>query len=102
MKKFIYITAFTILGVQLQFLVHSFLEIIYIKLLLLNFGVYSFGLEWSQLYDIHRVITVILLVAGIAFGFWQGHFWWKYIYVDKKIEGKFKNRKGFIWKILKY
>ncbi len=102
MKKIVYIVAFIILGVLLQFLLHSLLEQSYIYFLLKDFNTFSLGFNWEQLYIAHKIITVLFLVAGALFGFLQGKYWWKYIYVDKKIEHKFKGKKGLFWKIIKY
>lgn len=102
MKKIVYIVAFTILGILLQFLVHSFFEQNYIYFLLKDFDTYSFGFSWAQLYMAHKIISALFFIGGALFGFYQGKYWWKYIYVDKKIEYKFKNKKGLFWKILKY
>ena len=80
MKKKIYIGAFTLFGILLQFLIHAVVEIWYISLLLHNFSKYSFGLSWNQLYIVHHIGTVILLLAGIFFGFLAGKFFWNKIY----------------------
>ena len=84
MKKRIYITAFVLLGVLLQFLVHGLVEQWYIGLLIDDFGAYSFGLSWQQWFFVHQSGTLVLLIIGILFGFWQGTFWWKKLYVDKR------------------
>jgi hypothetical protein len=80
MKKIIYIAAFTALGLLTQFILHAAIEIWYIGLLLSNFNKYGLGLNWNQWVLIHHAGTVLLLIAGIAAGFWQGKFWWKKIY----------------------
>jgi len=80
MKKKIYITLFVILGIFLQLLIHGLVEIWYIGLLINNFQKYSLGLSWPQWFLIHHIATVILFIAGVLFGFWQGKFWWKRIY----------------------
>ena len=80
MKKTIYIASFTFLGILLQFLIHGLFEAWYIGLLMSDFTKYSFGLSWSQWFLIHHTGTIILLVAGIVFGFWQGKLWWGKIY----------------------
>lgn len=102
MKKIVYITAFTVLGILLQFLLHSFVEQNYIYFLLKYFDTFSLGLSWNQLMIVHKIFSLLLLLGGILFGFLQGKYWWKYIYVDKKLEKKFKNKKGLFWKIIKY
>lgn len=97
MKKKIYIIAFTILGILLQFLIHAGIEIWYIGLLLSDFQKYSFGFSWQQWFIIHHIGTVILFIAGASFGFWQGKFWWRKIYENPR----FKQSKCLTKEILK-
>jgi len=84
MKKHLYITAFTFLGILLQLFIHGILEIWYIGLLLKNFETYGLGLSWARWFLIHHIATIVLLIAGIIFGFWQGNYWWRRIYESKK------------------
>ncbi len=79
-KKTIYIISFIFLGILLQFLVHELVEIWYIGLLTKDFSKYGFGISWDNWYIIHHLASVVLLVAGVIFGFWQGKFWWRKIY----------------------
>lgn len=81
--KYLYITAFTILGILLQFLVHAGIEIWYIGLLVTDFATYSLGFTWVQWVMIHDVATVVLCIAGAVFGYWQGGYWWKRIYGNR-------------------
>ncbi len=80
MKKKIYIISFTFLGILLQFLIHGLVETWYLGFLINDFSRYSFGFSWSQWFLIHHIVTVILFIAGVLFGFWQGKFWWRKIY----------------------
>lgn len=80
MKKLIYITLFTFLGLLLQFLIHGLIENWYINLLVSDFPKYSLGFSWLQWFIIHHIGTVVLLIIGLLFGFWQGKFWWRKIY----------------------
>jgi len=80
MKKIIYIGAFIVLGILVQFLIHASLEIWYIGLLLKDFSTYSLGLSWENWFLIHNVATAVFLAAGILIGFYQGNFWWRKIY----------------------
>ena len=93
-KKAIYITAFTALGILLQFLVHAGVEIWYIGLLLADFPKYGFGFSWNTWVVIHHVGTVILFAAGVLTGFWQGKYWWRKIYEEQS------TIRGFIEKFL--
>ena len=83
MKKRIYIALFVFLGILLQFLIHGLVESWYIELLISNFPKYSFGLSWSQWYIIHHILSVILFVAGVWFGYSQGKHWWPRVYEKK-------------------
>ena len=79
-KKYIYIILFVFLGILLQFLVHSGVEMLYIHLLQSNFETWSFGLSWADWWRVHNIATVILLLLGIAAGFWAGKHFWEKIY----------------------
>ena len=83
-KRTIYITSFTLLGILLSTIVHAGVEIPVINLLVADFDRYSLGLTWAQWFWVHHVGSVILGVAGALFGFWQGRYWWRVIYVEKK------------------
>jgi hypothetical protein len=80
MKRIIYIALFIVLGVLLQLLIHGVVEIWYIGLLLKDFETWGLGMSWSTWLMIHTVGMVVLLIAGIIFGFWQGKYWWRRIY----------------------
>ncbi len=84
MKKIIYIIYFVVLGVIAQFIVHAGIEILYISLLLSDFQKYSLRFPWNQWFTVHHIGTVALLIAGILLGFWQGIYWWKRLYENKK------------------
>lgn len=81
MKRFVYIAAFTVLGILVQFMLHAILEIWYLKYLLADFPKFGFGLSWQQWFIIHHFSAIILFFAGLLFGFWQGMYWWEQIYV---------------------
>lgn len=80
MKKTVYITSFIFLGILFQLIVHGLLETLCIDLLLKDFSKYGLGLSWNNWFLIHHIATVILLILGILFGFWQGKYWWRKIY----------------------
>ena len=88
MKKIVYLITFVILGVVIQFLIHAVVEIWYINLLLQDFSRYDLGLTWEQWFMIHHLSSIILLIIGMVFGFWQGKFWWRRIYEQDKYESK--------------
>ena len=83
MKRKIYISAFILLGILLQFLLHASLEIWYIGLLLWDFEKYGFGLNWGTWLMTHHIGAVVLFIAGILLGFLQGKYWWKKIYESR-------------------
>jgi hypothetical protein len=80
MRKFFYIFAFAVVGALAQFIVHGLLEVWYINKLLSDFNTYSLGFSWAQWFVFHRVLSLVLLAAGIALGFWQGRYWWQRVY----------------------
>ena len=86
MKRCFYILLFVIFGVVLQFIVHAIIEIWYIGLLSRDFERYGLGLTWDQWVRIHHASAVILFLAGLGFGFWQGRFWWKKLYERNNME----------------
>lgn len=80
MKQIFYVSLFVLLGVLAQFILHGLLEIWHIGLLLKDFPRYGLNLSWDAWVMIHNIGTVLLLVAGVGIGFWQGKSWWKKIY----------------------
>jgi hypothetical protein len=78
--RYIYVTAFTILGIFLQFLIHAGIEIWYIRLLVSDFAKYGLGFTWAQWIMIHDIGNIILFIAGAVCGCLQGKYWWKRIY----------------------
>ena len=78
--KYIYIAAFTIFGILLQFLMHAGIEIWYIGLLINDFQIYGLGLSWAQWLMIHHTASIFLFFGGAFFGYTQGQYWWKRIY----------------------
>ena len=84
MKKIIYLTAFTVLGALVGFLVHGIIEIWYINLLLTNFERFSLGFSFPEWFAIHKYFAFITFLGGALLGFWQGRHWWQVIYVEKR------------------
>jgi hypothetical protein len=84
MKRIVYYLSFTLLGAMFGFFLHAMIEVLYIKMLLADFGTYGMGLSWSDWEMIHMV-GVIVLVAGFSYwGFERGQHFWKVLYVDQK------------------
>ena len=84
MKRNIYITAFTVLGILVQLVAHGVLETWYIGLLLQDFSRYGFGWTWQTWFMIHNIFTGVLLAAGALAGFSAGQHWWQEIYVKRR------------------
>ncbi|PIS05095.1 MAG: hypothetical protein COT81_02925 [Candidatus Buchananbacteria bacterium CG10_big_fil_rev_8_21_14_0_10_42_9] len=93
MKKTIYIIAFSFLGILISFLVHYGIEYPVIFLLITNFETFSLGLSWDTWFLVHHVGTVILLILGASAGFFQGRYWWRVIYIEKRYPRKLKPRR---------
>lgn len=81
MKKFIYIALCGVLGIFLSTILHALLEILIIRLVLLDFDKYSLGLDWPEILLVHLVFTVVLALAGFFFGVWLGFKWWRKVYL---------------------
>lgn len=67
------LTLFILLGITVQQLVHTVVEVWYISLLIEDFDKYNLGLTWDGWFVVHHVGSVILLILGI----WLGHKWGK-------------------------
>ncbi len=83
MKRYFYIFSFVVLGIILQQIIHTVLEIWYINLLLGNFDKYGFGWTWSTWFTIHKVYTVVLFLAGAGWGYWMGRYFWPKLYDEQ-------------------
>jgi len=96
MKRAFYVLCFTFLGFLLQLIVHALLEMAVLSLLLSDFDRYGLGLSWSQWYAVHHVLTLALLIAGIALGFRWGVKWWQILYVERRFgwPPKWKDRRA--------
>ena len=80
MKRYFYIFSFIVLGVLLQQAIHAIFEIWYIGLLVNNFSTYGLGLSWDTWFTIHHVYSIVLLIAGIVWGYWMGKYFWPKLY----------------------
>jgi hypothetical protein len=83
MHRVAYISLFTFLGIILSFVVHGVIEMSVIALLVRDFARYGLGLSWTHWYAIHHTGSLVLLIAGVLFGFWQGKHWYKIIYKNR-------------------
>ena len=80
MKKYLYILCFVILGIILQQIVHTVVEMGYIKLLIDDFDTYGFGWSWDTWFIIHHVCSVALFLAGAFWGYRLGKYFWPKLY----------------------
>jgi hypothetical protein len=79
LKKAIYLSASTILGVLLSFIVHAFIEIRYLR--------------WAESHGrsvifyggcaLPPALRIALLLLGIVGGFLLGRFWWRKVYIER-------------------
>ena|SRR3989338_2255312 len=97
-KRKIYIGLFIILGILLGLLVHGFLELWYIRGLINNFPKYSLGYTWADWFLIHKIFSAITFVGGALFGFFQGRFWWRIVYEQKRFDPFFRKLRKFLYK----
>ncbi len=80
MKKYFYIFCFIVLGLILQQILHTVVEMWYIGLLLKDFKTFGFGLSWDMWFAIHHVLTVALILAGAWWGYVMGKYFWPKLY----------------------
>lgn len=83
-KRQVYLVSFTLLGVLFGILVESIVELYYTRLLLGNFSIYSYGLDWADLFQVRDFFAVLLVLACGLWGYGAGKFWWRQIYELKK------------------
>lgn len=96
-KKRIYIALFVLLGILLGLLVHGAVELWYIKGLITNFPKYSLGYSWAEWFIIHQYLSVIVFIASVVLGYFQGKFWWRLVYVEKRFDPFFRKLQRFLY-----
>ena len=69
----------------LHVLVHAGIEIPVISLLVNDFETFGLGLTWDQWVMIHNVGTIVLFSIGAVGGFLLGRYWWRAIYIEKRL-----------------
>jgi|WetSurMetagenome_2_1015567.scaffolds.fasta_scaffold69470_4 hypothetical protein len=88
-KKAIYIISSMFLGFLFSLIVHAKLEIWYIgKMLASGVTPVSFG---RQEY-LPPLVSILLIVVGLIFGYVIGQRWWQLVYVEKR-HWRWKNKK---------
>ena len=98
LKRKIYIGLFITLGIFLGLLVHGFVELWYIKGLLNDFSKYSLGYTWADWFLIHKIFSAITFIGGALFGYFQGRYWWRLVYEQKRFDPFFRKLRKFLYK----
>ena len=79
LKHIVYLSAATLLGLLLSFLVHAFIEMEYL----------SWAAEQGKAVTFYgscalpTLLQLALWVAGGVGGFYLGRFWWRMVYIDR-------------------
>lgn len=83
MKKVVYITAFTVLGLLVATLVHAGVELPILHFIFTDYESYgdTFLLRHWDL--VHGMGGALLWIIGVAIGFFFGHHYWHAIYGGK-------------------
>jgi hypothetical protein len=79
LKKIVYVTASTILGLLLSLIAHAVIEINYIKWLLGN----SKEIVFYGSCTLTPILQASIWLIGLVFGFLLGLFWWQKIYIER-------------------
>ena len=87
-KKYFYILLFILLGWMVMFLLYALIEYLFIILLISDFDRNSLGLSWEAWWLLQKMIAIVFSLAGISIGYLRGRYWWQYIYVDHKLDGR--------------
>jgi hypothetical protein len=88
MKKIMYTILTILLCLQLSFLVHGFIEWIYIKITLGNGGVLSNTNFLGKLYCVLPWwLNYGLLLVALIGGYFLAQVWWRIVYIEKRRRG---------------
>lgn len=96
-KRKIYIALFIVFGVLIGLLLHGSLELWYARNLITDFDHYSLGYTWQQWFSIHKYFSITLLILSIVFGYFQGRYWWRVVYEEKRLDPFFRWLKKMLW-----
>lgn len=80
-KKIIYIVAAMFLGFLLSLIAHAFIEM-YLIIQMLEAGRVPF--PYGQHEFLPPLLSFILIIIGLAFGYVAGVRWWQWVYVEKR------------------
>jgi hypothetical protein len=84
MKKYVYLTLMSFLGILLATLVHAAVEFPILKFLIADpvaFGAHPIFRHWEE---IHRYGGLTLSLIGITVGWWLGRYFWQVLYVEQR------------------
>ena len=84
LKKAVYLTASTILGILLSFIAHAVIEMKYLSLAEGQGRVVTFYGGCA----LPPALQTGLLVLGAVGGFFLGRLWWRMVYIDRVWEKK--------------
>lgn len=87
-KRKVYIVLFACLGVMVAYFLYVLSTVATIFLLLFDYRQYGFGLPWKAWTIIGYIWLSVALLSGAVIGTVLGKYWWRYIYVDKKLTKK--------------
>lgn len=80
-KKTIYIIASMFLGLLISFIIHAEIEIWFIRKTL-HSGLLPFSFGCREF--LPPLLSLILALLGLAFGYIVGQRWWQIVYVEKR------------------
>lgn len=83
-KKFVYVTSFTFLGVLIATLIHAAIEIPVLKIITSDLARYGDTFIWRHWSLIHGVLAGALWVTGGVLGTWLGFRYWRILYIEKR------------------
>lgn len=87
-KRRLYLTLFACLGVMVAYFIYVLSTVATIFLLLLDFKQYSLGLPWAVWQIIGKFWLGLALILGGLVGVMLGKYWWRFIYIDKRLGGQ--------------
>jgi hypothetical protein len=83
MKKIIYVTLFTFLGLLLATLIHVAIEYPLLTIITNNFEYWQNTFLWQHWPTLHRFAGGAIWIGGAVFGYLMGQRYWRIIYVEK-------------------
>jgi hypothetical protein len=84
MKKFVYVTSFTLLGGLLATIIHAAIEIPVLKIITSDLEKYGNTFLWQHWGVIHGTVSGVLWFLGLSIGAGLGFRFWRILYVEKR------------------